>query len=259
MSSPNLVSGSLSLGFFGAANSRKRAARLAGVVYLLMVIPGPFVLLYIPNKIIVSGDWSATARNIVAYEHLFRIGIAGEILFNATFLLVPLMLYRLLKEVNKGLAALMVMLYAISIPIVCLNAINWLMALTLVRGTGWGSEWLAMFSQAQREALAMVFVRLHGQGFLAAEVFWGLWLLPFGWLVYKSGFLPRILGMLLILNGFAWPVEVWTSIVWPSYAPFVAQVMSVPKLAEILMLLWLLIFGAKEAAKASISSGSAPA
>jgi Domain of unknown function (DUF4386) len=258
MSSSGAVAGERSLGnwgrFFGEAKSRKRAARLAGLVYLLMVVPGPFVLLYIPNKIIVSGNASATTRNILAHEGLFRIGIAGEIFFHTAFLLVPLMLYRLLKEVDKRQAVLMVTLYALSVPIVCLNAINSLMALTLVRGTGWGADWLSVFNQPQREALAMVFVRLHGQGFLAGEVFWGLWLLPFGWLVWKSGFLPRVLGVLLVIDGIAWVAEVWTTIVWPAYADGVSEVTSVPKLAEILVLFWLLVVGAREGTKEAMAN-----
>lgn len=150
-------------------NSTKKNARVAGLLYLLAGLPAPFILLYIPGKLIVRGNAAATAHNILASESLFRVGIAGELINAAFFLFVPLALYRLLKGVHKGQASLMVTLFAVSVPISFVNVLNSIAALILVRG----ADFLSVFDQSQREALAMLFLRLHSQGFIAAQIFWG--------------------------------------------------------------------------------------
>ncbi|MBI1748878.1 MAG: DUF4386 domain-containing protein [Acidobacteria bacterium] len=223
-------------------NSTKKTARVAGLLYVLAGLPAPFVLLYIPGKLIVPGNATATAHNILASESLFRIGIAGELINAAFFLFVPLALYRLLKGVNKGQASLMVTLFAVSVPISFMNVLNSIAALMLVRG----ADFLSVFDQPQREALALLFLRMHSQGFVAAQIFWGLWLFPFGLLVYKSGFLPRILGVLLMINCFAYLADSFTSLLWPTYVHAVSQVTLAPKFGELAIILWLLIKGAKD-------------
>jgi hypothetical protein len=223
-------------------NSTKKAARVAGLLYLLAGIPAPFVLIYIPRKLIVPGNATATAHNILASESLFRIGIAGELIIAAFFLFVPLAMYRLLKGVNKGQASLMVTLFAVSVPISFVNALNSIAALMLARG----ADFLSVFDQSQREALAMLFLRLHSQGFVAAQIFWGLWLFPLGLLVYKSRFLPRVLGILLMINCFAYLADSFTSLLWPAYLHAVSQATFAPKFGELAIMLWLLIIGAKD-------------
>jgi len=222
--------------------SRKKTARIAGLLYLLISIPGPFVLLYIPSKLIARGDAAATAHNILASQPLFRTWIAGELIFCAVFLLVPLALYRLLKEVNKGQASLMVTLFALSVPITSLNTVNLMAAMRLIRG----ADFLAIFDQPQRESLAMLFLKLHGDGFMAAQFFWGVWLFPLGLLVYKSGFLPRILGVWLMVACFAYVADGFGPLLWPTYQDAVSRVTLVPKLGEVAFMFWLLIMGAKE-------------
>lgn len=222
--------------------STKKAARVAGLLYLVSCIPAPFSLLYVPGKLIVSGNAAATAANILASEGMFRLGIAGQIVSAIAFLFAVRALHRLLQGVDKRLASLMVTLFAISIPISCLNVLNDVAALILVRG----ADFLSVFSEPQRQALAMVFLRLQSQGLLVAQIFWGLWLLPFGVLVYRSGFLPRILGVLLILNGCAYPIQSFTSFLLPQYASLVNRV-TFPFLAgELVVILWLLIRGARD-------------
>jgi uncharacterized protein DUF4386 len=223
-------------------DSRKKVARIAGWLYLVAALPAPFALLYIPGKLIVRGDAAATARNILASESLFRLGIAGELLNAAFFLLVPFALYQLLKEVSKSQASLMVTLFAVSVPMSFLNTLNSMAALTLLRG----ADFLSVFNQAQRESLAMLFLRLHSQGFIGLQVFWGLWLLPLGLLVYRSGFLPRIVGVLLMINCFAYVADSVVLLLWPSYAHSVSQITLAPKFGEFVMIFWLIIAGAKE-------------
>jgi hypothetical protein len=157
-------------------------------------------MMYVPDKMIVHGNAAATASNIAAHETLFRLGIAGELIGYAGFVFVVMALYELFKGVNRRHASLMVILLVVQIPIAFLNELNSFAALVLARGT----DFLSTFEKPQREALAMLFMNLHGRGFVVNEIFWGLWLFPLGWLVYKSRFLPQFLGVWLALGGISW-------------------------------------------------------
>jgi hypothetical protein len=217
-----------------------KAARVAGALYLLMVLVGPFALIYVPGRLIVRGNATATATNVLAHETMFRLGIVADLIGTVIFILAVLALYRLLGAVNTMLASHMVALALVSAAVGFLNVLNHIAALILFRG----GEFLAVFDRPQREALGMLFLRLYGQGIAINEIFWGLWLLPFGLLVMRSGFLPRILGVLLIINCFAWVAEGLTSLLLPDYASVVHRYATIPEFGEILIMLWLLIKGA---------------
>jgi len=146
------------------------------------------VFFYVPSKLIVHGDAAATALNVAASETLFRLGIAGNLIGQTLFIFVALALYDLLKPVNQRHAIAMLTLILVAIPIAFLNELNAIAALLLVRG----ADFLSLVDKPQRDALAMLFLRLHGHGFDIAGIFWGLWLFPLGLLVYRSGFLPRL-------------------------------------------------------------------
>lgn len=223
-------------------NSTKKAARVAGLLYLVACIPAPFSLIYVPNTLIVPGNATATASNILAHESMFRLGMAGEVITSIAFIFAVLALYRLLQGVNKRHASLMVTLFAISIPISCLNVLNEIAALILLRG----ATFLSVFTKPQLDALSMVFLRLHSFGFVVAAIFWGLWLFPFGVLVYRSGFLPRILGVWLIINCFAYVIPSFTSLLLPQYRDVVTRISLPFLLGEAAIVLWLLIKGARE-------------
>jgi len=224
-------------------NSNKKAARNAGFWYLLMAITGPIGLLYVPSKLIVAGDATATSNNIMASESLFRIGIVSNFLCQLAFIFLVLALYRLLKGVNQQQASLMVALVLVSIPIAFLNMLNPLAVLLLLSG----ADFLTAFNPNQLYALVMVFLSLQEQGTIIVEIFWGLWLLPFGWLVFKSGFFPKILGILLILAGFGYVVSSFTYLLFPHYGEIVSSYASMPEaIGELSMVLWLLIKGVKE-------------
>jgi len=223
-------------------NSTKKAARVAGLLYIVTCIPAPFSLIYIPNTLIVPGNATATASKILANESMFRLGMAGELITSIAFIFAVLALYRLFKGVNKRHARLMVTLFAISIPISCLNVLNEIAALILLRG----ADFLSVFTKPQLDALAMVFLRLHSYGFVVAAIFWGLWLFPFGVLVYRSGFLPRILGVLLIINCFAYVIPSFTALLLPQYRDIVTRIALPFLLGEAAIVLWLLIKGARE-------------
>ena len=222
-------------------NSTKKQARFAGLLYLLASIIGCFGLIYVPGKLIVRGDATATANHIRASETLFRLGIATELFGFTMFIFVVLALYRLFKGVNEKHALAMATLLLVSIPISLLNLLNDIAALVIVNGAGF----LSMFETRQLDALAYLFVRLHGQGFVVAQIFWGLWLFPFGILVIRSGFIPRVLGFLLFIAGFGNVASSFTSLLLPSYAPITDRFTSVLTAAELPIIFWLLIWGAK--------------
>jgi hypothetical protein len=222
--------------------SLSRNARVAGLLYLTL-LTAPLRLIYIPNKLFVEGNATATANNIATHETLFRLGILSD-LFTATMaIFLTLALYRLFKGVDEGLARLIVILGALMVtPIYFLNTINDAAALLLARG----EDFLSVFNKPQRDALMMVFLHMHGQGILANEVFWGLWLFPFGLLAYRSGFLPRILGIWLMLNCFAYLALSVTGILWPQYEEKVYHWVFPVMFGELAIMLWLIIMGAKE-------------
>jgi hypothetical protein len=221
-------------------NSLKKTARIAGFWYLLMAITGPIGLLYVPSQLIVPGDATATANNIVASESLFRIGIVSCLLCQAAFIFLVLALYRLLKGVNQQHASLMVSLVLVAVPIAFLNMLNPLAALLLLSDDGF----LTVFEPNQLHALVMVFLNLQEHGNIIAQIFWGLWLFPFGWLVFKSGFFPRILGVLLIIACFGYLVHSLTFLLFPHYEAIVSSYAAVPEaIGELSMVLWLLIKG----------------
>jgi hypothetical protein len=159
-----------------------RQARTAGWLYLLLVIPGPFVLIYLPSKLIVREDAAATAANLLAHETLFRFGMVADVAGSVFFVVLAFALYRLLSRVDPTRAAFMVALVVVSSAIACVNVLPNAAALALARG----GESLTVLDQVQREALAMLFFRLHSIGNTVNETFWGVWLLPFGMLVYRS-------------------------------------------------------------------------
>jgi uncharacterized protein DUF4386 len=231
----------------------KNPGRFAGLLYVLVSIPGVFALIYVPNKLIVHGNATATADNIAASETLFRLGIAAQLVSQILFMWVALALYDLLKGVNRRHAAVMLTLIVVSIPIALLNEVNSIAALILVRG----ADFLSIFDKAQREALAMLFLNLHSHGLGIAAIFWGLWLFPLGLLVYRSGFLPRILGVLLMANCFSYVVTSSTSLILPQYANIVGRWMMPVQFGELVFMSWLLIMGAKPKPLAGADSPAA--
>jgi len=221
-------------------NSIQNKARFAGLLYLLTAIPNVFYLIYLPSVLIVPGDTTATAGRIMASESLFRMGIVSELAGATIFIFVVLALQDLLKGVNKKYASLMVTFFVISVPISCVNVLNQIAVLRLLRG----DSFLSVFDQRQLDALVMVFLNLHGYGTIVAQIFWGLWLFPFGVLVFKSGVLPRILGVLLIIGCFGYIAASVTVLLFPASGHMVHELLIAPGgVAELSILLWLLIKG----------------
>jgi hypothetical protein len=219
--------------------------RIAGLLYLGLMT-APLRLVYIPNKLIVSGNASATAANIASHETLFRLGILSD-LFTATMaIFLTLALYRLFRDVDRDLAALVFILGAVFVtPIYFVNTINDYGALLFARGT----DFLSVIGGPERDAFVMLFLRLHQHGVRVNEVFWGLWLIPFGLVVYKSRFVPRFLGVWLIVNCFVYLATAFAGIMFPAYEARIWNTLSPLSLGEVAIMLWLLIKGAKPPAR----------
>jgi len=222
--------------------STSRNARVAGFLYLLLILTAPLRLLFIPSKLFVRGDARATADNIAAHETLFRLGIVGDLLCGVIVIFLVLALYRLFEGVDRNQAVLMVVLGGVMpATIDFLNVLNDAAALMLARGADFSSA----FDKPQRDALAMLFLRLHHQEIVGAEILWGLWLFPLAILVLRSGFLPRFLGFWLIINSIAYLLVSFTGLLWPQYEEKVYNIAFPALLGEIAIMLWLLTMGAK--------------
>jgi Domain of unknown function (DUF4386) len=218
-----------------------KTARIAGAVYLSTLPYALYFWSYIPGKLIVRGNATATAGNILTHETLFRFSILGDLVGHVIFLCLGFLLYRLLRDVNRTWAFVMVGFVLVSAAVGFLNALNSIAAVILFRG----ADFLAVIDKAQREALAMFFIRLHGQGFVINEIFWGVWLFPLGLLVFRSGFLPRFLGVWLIIACFGWVAISVTGVLFPAYSDAVERIVQPVTLGEMAFALWLLIKGAK--------------
>lgn len=233
-------------------NSSRNPGRVAGFLYLLL-LAAPLRLVYIPSKLFVHGDATATANNILAHETLFRLGILGDLFCGTVLIFLVLAFYRLFQGVDQYLAVLVIILGGVlPAAIDFFNVLNDAAALILVRG----ADFLSVFDKPQRDALAMLFLRLHGQEVVAAEILWGLWLFPLGILTYRSRFLPRFLGVWLIINGFAYLLASFTGLLLPQYEVRVSNYAFPALFGELALMLWLVIKGAKpKAVDAAAASG----
>ena len=222
-------------------NSNRNPGRVAGFVYLLL-LAAPIRLIYIPTKLFVMGDATATANNIAAHETLFRLGIASDLFCGTVLIFLVLAFYRLFKGVDQHLAVLVIILGGVlPAAIDFFNVLNDAAALTLVRG----ANFLSVFDKPQRDALAMLFLRMHHHEVVAAEILWGLWLFPLAILTYRSRFLPRFLGVWLIINGFAYLVLSFTGLFFPAYENTVSNYAFPAQLGELAFMLWLIFKGAR--------------
>lgn len=213
----------------GIGVSPRRDGRIAGVLYLVVVLTGMFCLAYVPSQL------GTTAADAAARIGQFRAGIAAFMVMQVAFLLLPLALYRVLADVNRDAAILMVVLAAVSVPI-------GLMALT----HRMEALWLLQDAGANADVAFALCLQRYGHGLGIASLFWGLWLLPFGWLVLRSGRLPRVLGLLLVLGGIGYVVQVFGGLV-PGFSDsaLIGYVRLPAALGEIGSCLWLLAFGAR--------------
>ena len=222
-------------------NTNQKTARIAGLLYLIVAITGGFGHFSLHGSIIVHGDATATVNNILASKTMFILGFVSNLSCQTTFIVLPLVLYKLLNHVNKNHALLMIIFVLIGVPIASLNMLNQFAALLILGG----ANYLTAFNTNQLNALVMLFLNMQEYGVLIAQIFWGLWLLPFGYLVFKSGFLPKCLGILLMIACFGYLIGSFISFISPAYATMIQPIYIEPAIAEISICLWLLIKGVK--------------
>jgi Domain of unknown function (DUF4386) len=232
-------------------SSTRNPGRVAGFWYLLLVFGGPLRLIYIPNKLFVKGNAGATANNIAAHEWLFRFGIVSDLLGAVILIFLALAFYQLFKGVDQKLAVLVVILGGVMPSLLnFVNVVSDASALMVVRG----ADFLSVFDKPQRDALAMLLLRMHDHQNTAAEILWGLWLFPLAILIYRSRFLPRFLGVWLIINGCAYLALSFTGFLLPQYYNKLFTISQPALWGELALMLWLVIKGAKPQAVAIAAS-----
>lgn len=224
-------------------NSKKKNARIAGVLYLLIAVTGGFGIMYTQSSILVPNDAAATASNLIDSEFMFRLSILSNLISQALTIFLVLTLSRLFKDVNRKLNKYMVTLVLVAIPISFLNVLNLVAAQMFVGG----ADFLQVFDSDQLNSFALVFLNLYEVGISVVSVFWGLWLFPFGMLIIKSKFIPKIIGIFLVVGCFAYIIDSIISILLPEYKEAVSSIIMIPlAIGEFSAILWLLIKGVKE-------------
>jgi hypothetical protein len=237
-------------------SSTRNPGRVAGLWYLLLVVLGPLRLIYIPNKLFVPGNAAATVNNIAAHEWLFRFGIVSDVVGAVILILLVMAFYRLFKGVDQNLAVLVVIFGGVMPALLDFVSVVYdAAALMVVRG----ADFLSVFDNPQRDALAMLFLKLSDHQTTAAEILWGVWLLPLAVLVYRSRFLPRFLGVWLVFNGFAYVILSLTGELLPQYYDNVFLYSQPAFFGELALMLWLVIKGARPPALDATASSSAAA
>lgn len=221
--------------------SRKSTARLAGLLFLLWIITGFYDMFYLSSRIDTRGDMASAAQNILSREFLFRTGIFMGLITSTLWVFMVLAFYRLFKPVQERQARLLVALVIVQIPVALMMAAFNITTLMILKG-----EVLNSFELIQRQELAILFLKFSDYGVMALELFWGLWLFPLGILTYRSGFLPRFLGIWLLINGVVYVVLSFTSVVLPNYKDAVFTYTMPAMFGELVFMLWLLIKGARQ-------------
>ena len=214
-------------------------ARIAGILYLIIIIAGALGQIFIRGKLIVAGDAIATAGNLMASQSLWRIGIAGDLLMHVLDIPVMLALYLLLKPVNKPLAVSAVLFNLIQTAVLVVNKLNLLVPLLLLGN----AEYLQALEPQQLQALAYVPLRLHDYGFGIGLIFFGCVCLVQGYLIFRSGFLPKTIGVLMALAGLSYLTNSITLLLAPAYAEMVVPVLALALLGELALALWLIVKG----------------
>jgi len=213
-----------------------KTARVAGCLYLMLFPLGIFGIIYVPSSLIVLGDAATTASNIMANELLYRLSIVTALTLQIVYIFLALALYKLLNPVDKNNAVLMVILVLVAAPIAMLNELNHVAVLLVLSG----SDFLTTFSMDQVQASVPLFLNLHEHGVFIAQIFWGLWLFPMGYLIFKSNFLPLALGILMIIGGFGYLVDSFVYFIFPDFDVTFSEFTF---LGELLLPLWLMFKG----------------
>jgi Domain of unknown function (DUF4386) len=223
-------------------NSSKRLARTAGVLYLIVGIFGGFAEGYVEPKMYVAGNAAATAGNVVANPGLVRMGVVADLLDGTAFILLALVLYILFKRVNKSVARALLVFVTLATAITCLSAVFEFEGLRVATG----AVTLAAFGSGGSNAMVLLLLETQHYGLLIAQIFFGLWLVPLGYLAYKSGWFPKALGVLLVVGGACYLVDLLAAFLAPDLGQNIHAFIVIPcAIAEIWMVGYLLMIGVK--------------
>ena len=222
--------------------SSKQLARFAGVLYLIVAIFGGFAHLVVRAGVYVPGDAATSAANVVANSGLVRIGVVADLLQATVFVFLGMTLYLLLKHVNPNAASAMVILVAVATTVICLNMVFQFAAVLVATG----EPYVAAFGATGSAALVLLLLDIQHYGYLIAQIFFGLWLVPLGYLAYKSGMFPRALGVVLIVGGFAYLVDMVALFLVPAFGETISAFVLIPSaVAELWMVGYLLVKGVR--------------
>lgn len=245
--------------------TQKKTARIAGLLYLIVAIFGAFAFAYVLGTVYAPGDATATAAKVLANSGLVRIGVFADLLQATAFVFVGMTLYLLLRHVNKNAASAMVILVAIATTIMCLNNVFQIAALVVATDM----SYTAAFGAAGSNALVLLLLDMQHYGFIIAQIFFGLWLVPLGYLAFKSGMFPKALGVMLIVGGTLYLVDVVAALLVPDFGKTIHGFLIIPfTVAEVWMLGYLLVKGVRTPAagtttirteKTTLVSGDVPA
>lgn len=223
-----------------AEASPRLRARLTGLLYLVTIVCGIFAEAVVRGNLIVSGDAAATAHNILASESLFRLGYAADLIGVASYIGITLLLYELLAPVNKSVSMLAALFSLVGIATLAVYTLAHLAALLLLGG----QHYLAAFDPKQLQAMALFSLKLHAQGYDVSGLFFGFYCILLGWLIFKSTFLPRTIGVLMAIAGFCYLISSFANFLSPPFANAISDYILLPGLlGEGSLTLWLLVFG----------------
>ena len=225
----------------------RNPGRVAGAWYLALILLGPLRLIYIPSKLFVHGDAAATVSNILSHELLFRAGMVSDLACAVILVFLTLAFHRLFRDTGRYPALLVVILGGVmpaTISFISVGTDG--AALSIAHG----ASFLAVFDKGQRDALAMLFLHLRDQETTAAELLWGLWLLPLAWVAWRSRLAPRLIALWLAVNGVAYIAVSVTGLLLPQYQDAVFAISTPARLGELAIMLWLLVMGANPSSAA---------
>jgi len=224
--------------------SARTYARIAGLLYLVIIVCAGFSEGYVRSSLIVPGDAAATADNILAHEWLFRVGFAGDLIAFMSDLVVAVLFYVLLKPISKTLSLIAACLRLLAHPaIASVNLLNHFAALLLLSG----ADYLTVFKTDQLNALVLLSLETHKYGYLIGGAFFGLHCLILGYLIYRSDLFPRVLGVFLVIASAGYLGESFGNFLFPAYEQVLAWIVAVPAvIAEVSLCLWLILKGVKD-------------
>jgi Domain of unknown function (DUF4386) len=218
-------------------------ARMAGAFYLLTIIMGVFAEVFVRGALVVRDDAAATATNILAHETLYRFGLAADLVMLVCYIAVTLLFYDLFKPVSRSLSLLAAFFSLVGIAVLAVNSLNHLAPLVFLGG----ADYLSAFEANQLQALALVSLRMHARGYSIAGVFFGTYMILLGYIIFRSGFLPRIVGVLMAVGGLSFFVNSFATFLLPALAARLPDISMLGGIAELALSLWLMAMGVNAA------------